>query len=160
MTSTYTLYVKEANGRYKVATKEQALFSVRAMHYIEKGMKASSPQEVKPFLTAQFEGEEHERFAVMFLDKQNLLISFRFLFTGTVDACAVYPREVVKRALELNAAALILAHNHPSGDPTPSAADLQMTQKLKEACALMDIDIIDHIIVGTRLHSMAEHRQI
>ncbi|GIA88948.1 DNA repair protein RadC [Vibrio cholerae] len=92
----------------------------------------------------------------MFLDNQHRLIAFEELFFGTIDSASVYPREVLKAALKVNAAALIFAHNHPSGDATPSQADKQITQRLKEALALVDIRVLDHIVVGDSAISFAE----
>ncbi len=89
-----------------------------------------------------------EQFRIFFLDLKNVLIADEEQTRGTVDHVPVYPREVVKRALQLNASALILIHNHPSGDPTPSAADIDMTRKVQEACATLGITLHDHIIVG------------
>lgn len=89
-----------------------------------------------------------EQFRVLFLDRKNCLIMDELLGQGTVDHVPVYPREIVKRALELSASALILVHNHPSGDPTPSPEDIAMTQKISDACATLSITLHDHIIVG------------
>ena len=89
-----------------------------------------------------------ERFHVLYLDRKNRIISDELLSTGTVDHVPVYPREVVKRALELNASALILVHNHPSGDPTPSEADISMTCQVQDAARALGITLHDHLIVG------------
>ncbi len=91
---------------------------------------------------------ETEQFRILFLDRKNVLVADEEAGRGTVDHVPVYPREVVKRALELNASALILVHNHPSGDPTPSQADIAMTGRISEACAAVGIVLHDHIIVG------------
>ena len=91
---------------------------------------------------------ETEQFRVLFLDRKNVLIADEEQAKGTVDHVPVYPREIVKRALELNASALILAHNHPSGDPTPSEADLSMTTQVKEACQALGLVLHDHLIIG------------
>lgn len=91
---------------------------------------------------------ESEVFAVLFVDSQNKLISFEKMFNGTISACSVYPREVVKKALELNAAAVLLSHNHPSGEPSPSTADHAITRTLSDALALIDVRVLDHIVVG------------
>jgi DNA repair protein RadC len=96
---------------------------------------------------------EKEQFRVLFLDKRNQLIADELQQTGTVDHTPVYPREVVKRALELSATALILVHNHPSGDPTPSRADIQMTKSIVEIARPLGIDVHDHIIVGKEGHA-------
>jgi DNA repair protein RadC len=96
---------------------------------------------------------EKEQFRVLFLDKRNQVIADELQQTGTVDHTPVYPREVVKRALELSATALILVHNHPSGDPTPSRADIQMTQSIIEVARPLGISVHDHIIVGKEGHA-------
>ena len=89
-----------------------------------------------------------ERFHVLYLDRKNRLISDERLGVGTVDHVPVYPREVVRRALDLNASALILVHNHPSGDPEPSEADIAMTKEVEKACGVLGLTLHDHIIVG------------
>ncbi|MBL9046439.1 MAG: DNA repair protein RadC [Tabrizicola sp.] len=91
---------------------------------------------------------ETEQFRVLFLDRKNVLIADEEQARGTVDHVPVYPREIVKRALELNASALILVHNHPSGDPTPSDADVSMTDQVKEACGALGLTLHDHLIIG------------
>lgn len=107
----------------------------------------SSWQAVVDYIALTVRGEE-ERFHVLYLDRRNRLISDECLAIGTVDHVPVYPREVVKRALLLNASALLVAHNHPAGDPAPSEADITMTKKLQQACATLDLTLHDHIIVG------------
>ena len=96
---------------------------------------------------------EKEQFRILFLDKRNQLIADELQQTGTVDHTPVYPREVVKRALELSATAVILVHNHPSGDPTPSSADIQMTKAIVDIAAPLGISVHDHIIVGKQGHA-------
>ncbi len=91
---------------------------------------------------------EVEQFHLLFLDRKNVLIADEAQTRGTVDAAPVYPREVAKRALELNASALIVAHNHPSGDPTPSQADIAMTRKLREALETVGVALHDHMVIG------------
>lgn len=94
--------------------------------------------------------EACEQLRVLFLDRKNILIADEIMVRGTVDHVPVYPREVVKRALELSASALVLVHNHPSGDPTPSVADVEMTRKILAACAAVEIRVHDHVVVGRR----------
>jgi DNA repair protein RadC len=96
---------------------------------------------------------EREQFRVLFLDKRNRLIADEMQAVGTVDHTPVYPREVVKRALELSATALVLVHNHPSGDPTPSRADIEMTKQIVDVARPLGIEVHDHIIVGKEGHS-------
>ncbi len=115
---------------------------------LQRGDAFTSPQAVRRFLCAQLRDEPREVFACLFLDNRHRLIAFERLFYGTVDGASVHPREVVRRALELHACALIFAHNHPSGNPEPSRADIRITERLREALALVDIRVLDHVVVG------------
>jgi DNA repair protein RadC len=114
------------------------------------GTVLDSPSKVKDYLKLQLGAHRHEVFAVMFLDARNRLIKFEEMFRGSLSQTSVYPREVVKRALELHAAAVILAHNHPSGASEPSKADEALTQALTSALRLVDVRVLDHFIVGER----------
>ena len=107
-----------------------------------------SPGKVKDFLALQLGGREQEVFAVLFLDAQHRLLKLETMFSGTLTQTSVYPREVVRRALALNAGAVVLAHNHPSGLAEPSRADEYLTQTLKAALALVDVRVLDHVVVG------------
>jgi DNA repair protein RadC len=128
---------------------------------LQAGKTLSSPESVKHYLRMMFGGQRHESFVVLFLDVKNRLIQAREMFRGTLSHTSVYPREVVKEALTYNAANVMLAHNHPSGTPEPSEADLLLTRALKQALALIDIRVLDHFIVaGNQVHSFAEHGQI
>ena len=102
------------------------------------------------------ERQEREHFALMLLDSQHKVLDCSVIFSGTIDGASIYPREIVKAALFANASAVILAHNHPSGQPEPSAADKRITERIKSALALVDIRILDHIIVGDSCYSFAE----
>ncbi|MFK0573625.1 RadC family protein [Endozoicomonas sp.] len=118
----------------------------------------TSPKSTREYLQLHFQGLQREEFACLFLDTRHRIIALETLFQGTLNAATVHPREVVKQALLLNAASLILCHNHPSGDPEPSQADIRITQTLKEALQLVDIQVLDHMIVGQgEILSMAEH---
>jgi DNA repair protein RadC len=108
----------------------------------------TAPDLVKNYLTLSLALEEREHFHVLFLNNQHQLLLDARLFSGTIDGASVYPREVVKQALQCNAAAVILAHNHPSGVCVPSEADRGITAKLKQALTTVDIRVLDHIIVG------------
>lgn len=116
----------------------------------------SSVCVTKDFLKVKLGQYEREVFAVMLLDNQHQLIEYKELFFGTIDAASVYPREVVKTVLNANAAAVIFAHNHPSGVPEPSQADKVITSKLVDALKLIDVRVLDHIIVGKEISSFAE----
>lgn len=116
-----------------------------------------SPDSVRKYLTMKLRGLGHEVFVVLYLDNQNRLIKDEVLFQGTINAASVYPREVVKAALKMNAASLILAHNHPSGIAEPSQADKLITKKLQQALNLIDVQVLDHLIVaGPSCLSFAE----
>lgn len=123
---------------------------------IQRGDALSSPQETRQYLSEKLRDYNHEVFAALFLDQRHRVICFEELFTGTLDGAAVYPREVLKKALKYNAAALIFAHNHPSGVAEPSDADQRITKRLKDALALVDIRVLDHFIVGDDVVSFAE----
>ena len=111
----------------------------------------------KQYFQARLHDYEHEVFACIFLDNRHRVIKYSELFQGTINQSVVHPREVVKQSLYYNAAAVIIAHNHPSGEATPSAADLAVTAQLKEALALVEIKLLDHIIVGgQKTYSCAE----
>lgn len=118
----------------------------------------TSPDLTRRYLSSQLRGYAHEVFACLFLDNQHRVIGFEELFHGTIDGASVYPREVVKKALAFNAAAVIFAHNHPSGVAEPSEADKLITLRLKQALSLIDIRVLDHFIVGDgQPYSFAEH---
>ncbi len=121
----------------------------------------NTPILVKQYLQLLLKSKKHEAFLVLFLDARNHLIIAEELFRGTLTRASVYPREVVKAALSHNAASVILAHNHPSGEPQPSHADHLLTTTLRQALSLVDIQILDHIIVaGAQTYSFAEHGEI
>jgi DNA repair protein RadC len=130
----------------------------RAMHeQMQARCLFDSPNAVREFLRLKLGGLSYECFWVLFLDSQNRLIKAEEMFRGTLSQTSVYPREIVKRSLQLNAAAVILSHNHPSGNILPSRADEALTQTLKAALSLIDVRVLDHIIVGVEsCGSMAE----
>lgn len=115
---------------------------------IKRGDALASPKDTQNFLYKHLRDLPHEVFSCLFLDNRHRVISFDELFRGTIDGASVHPREVVKRALHHNAAAVIFAHNHPSGIAEPSRADEALTRRLKEALALVDIRVLDHIVIG------------
>ena len=126
-------------------------------HRVRRGTSLSSPKATRDYLSLKLGHLEHEVFSVLFLDKRHRLISYKEMFRGTIDGATVHPREVVKEALKQNAAAVILAHPHPSGVSEPSAADEHITQRLREALALIDVRVLDHVIVaGGDTFSFAE----
>jgi len=129
----------------------QALLEISRRHFAEKlqrGGGLTSPQATREFLLARLRDLGHEVFCCLFLDNRNRVIHFEELFRGTIDGTSVYPREVVKHALARNAAAVIFAHNHPSGVAEPSQADECITRRLRDALGLVDIRVLDHLVVG------------
>lgn len=132
-----------------------------ALRYLQETLQhddvMANPKDTQRYLTARLRKHQREVFGCLFLDNAHRVIQFDELFHGTINSTTVHPREVVKRALSYNAAAVILAHNHPSGVAEPSAADKYITQQLKQALSLVDIRVLDHIIVGDgQIASFAE----
>ena len=110
------------------------------------GEVMSSPLLIKNYLIIELAELEHEVFVAIFLDAQHRVLEYREMFRGTLTQTSVYPREVVKRALELGASAIILVHNHPSGDPSPSPEDLEVTRRLAEAGRILGVTLLDHVV--------------
>jgi len=132
-------------------TQLQAILEMSRRHLHEQlqlGDALTSPAATRRYLQARLRHYPYEVFSCLFLDNRHRVLHYEELFRGTIDGASVHPREVVKRSLELNAAALILAHNHPSGIAEPSQADRQITGHLKQALALVDIRVLDHIVIG------------
>jgi len=156
--ATFTQAKGLGNAKY---AQLQAVLEMARRHTFEildRGDVLTSPEATRAYLSNQLRHYPHEVFACLFLDNQHHILKFEELFRGTIDGASVYPREVVKKALEHNAAALIFAHNHPSGISEPSQADKLITNKLKEALALLDIRVLDHFIIGDgKPYSFAEH---
>ncbi len=143
----------ENPGEYQVTrpvTAEQLLAFTRSLleAQFRRADLLSDPDATKDFLMAQLATRPYEVFSGVFLDNKHRVLAFEELFRGTIDGCSVHPREVLQRALHHNAAALIFAHNHPSGEPEPSQADQQITRRLKQALSMVGIRVLDHIIVG------------
>ncbi len=130
----------------------RALPELARRYYLESlpsGAAIRSPADTEGYLQARLRHLDHEVFCCLFLDNRHRVLHFDELFRGTIDGTSVYPREVVKEALAVNAAAVILAHNHPSGVAEPSQADERITQRLKAALELVDIRLLDHLIIGS-----------
>ena len=157
MSVTTKLYVREKT-RYRAADSEQVLAAAQQIvdERMVRGTSFKDPAVACSFFRDKLGHLEREVFAAVMLDTRHRLIEYVELFQGTIDGAEVHPREVVRRALRLNAAAVIVAHSHPSGAVDPSAADRAVTARLKQALALVDVRILDHVIVGgTKTLSMA-----
>ena len=136
-----------------MSTQHEQAVIMAALAIVEARLKAvtltvNSPEPVKNFLKLQLGALEREVFGVMFLNAQHRMIAFEIMFQGTLTQTSVYPREVARKALEHNAACVVLAHNHPSGVVEPSPADKMLTSTLERALSLVDVKVLDHIIVG------------
>lgn len=153
------LFLRGSNNRYRVADEDDVIFEAIQIYNrtFSKGEALTCADKAKDCIKLKLAPFEYEVFVCLFLDNQHRVIACEELFRGTIDGASVYPREVVKAALQHNSAALIIAHNHPSGISEPSQADKVITEKLKAALALIDIRVLDHFIVGESVYSFAEH---
>ncbi len=156
------LYIKQPSGRYKIAEADCVLDA--ASQFIDNifatGECLTSNEIAGDLLKLRLAHKAHEVFYVLFLDSKHRIIAEETMFRGTIDSASVYPREVVKRALQHNAGAVILAHNHPSGAVEPSQSDFTITNRLIEILKLVDITVLDHFIVGKDIYSFAEHGKL
>jgi DNA repair protein RadC len=154
--------VKRANdirAQYQLAMDDEGIL-LAASHILERRLQRheaiTDPSSASNYLTARCAHLDHEVFGTVFLDARHRILATEHLFQGTIDGCEVHPRIVAKKALDHNAAAVIFFHNHPSGNPEPSAADRAITDRLKQALALFDIRVLDHLVIaGTSHVSMA-----
>lgn len=153
-----TLCTIKGIGKARYALLQAAIELVRRslLETIRKGDVLASPHHTRDYLMLKMRDYEHEVFACLFLDNQHRVIAFEELFYGTIDGASVHPREVVKRALHHNAAAIILVHNHPSGIAEPSVADKQITRNLKTSLGLVDVRVLDHFVIGEKVTSFVE----
>jgi len=142
--------ISESNGDYAALSDDELIAAALqvAADRLARGDVLQSPRATREFLGLRLANVEHEVFCGLFLDNRHRVVAFEELFRGTVDGASVHPREVVKRVLALNAAAVIFAHNHPSGESEPSSADEMITHRLRDALALVDVRVLDHIVVG------------
>lgn len=147
----------DGNGSHDICTAARELVRRWLNEELRRDCSLTTPGSVRDYLRLFFNGREYESFVVLFLDAQTRLIVAKEIFRGTLTQTSVYPREIVKEALQENAAAVILAHNHPSGVATPSNADKTLTSALKQALSLVDVKVLDHFIVaGASSLSLAE----
>jgi DNA repair protein RadC len=154
-----TLYIQEGSD-FRVARASDVIDRAQALlaqRYRMGSPVLSAPALTRDFLRVHLGACDHEIFGVLHLDSRHRLIAVENLFRGTIANASVYPREVVKAALSHNAAAVVLFHNHPSGQSEPSAADELITRRLREALALIDVRVLDHLIVAESIYSFAEH---
>lgn len=146
----FGLFVRVVGGAIRPATEAEVIGTARAMldEKIKRQGNIGSPSDSKAFVSLRLGDLEHEVFAVIFVDAQLRVIEYREMFRGTLTQTSVYPREIVKEALQLNACSVLLCHNHPSGVCEPSRADEYLTARVKSALELVDIRVLDHLVVG------------
>ncbi len=154
-----SLLYQESDGKYRLATQEEVIKAARQeiSSIFRRGEALTSPTVTRDYLQLKLAHYEHEVFCVLWLDNRHRVIAFEELFRGTIDGASVYVREVVKSALQHNAAACIFSHNHPSGIPEPSQSDKHITQRLKDALSLIEVRSLGHIIIREQTYSFAEH---
>lgn len=153
------LYISDRNGNYRPATPEQVIGKAESLLRRRVCNQAlTSPESSARYLKVRLAKLEHEVFTVLLLDNGHRVIGIEEMFRGTIDGCSVHPREVVKACLKRNAAAVIFAHNHPSGIADPSHADHTITKRLKDALALIDVRVLDHLVLGDQDYSSFAQR--
>ena len=158
-TPSHSLYVREAS-EFRPATTQELLGAARgaiAKRFV-RGRALTSPAAVKEYLIMTLAHLDHEVFALVHVDSRHRWVGYTELFRGTIDGASVHPREVVKEVLRVNSSAVLAAHNHPSGQCSPSQADELITRHLRDCLGLIEVKLLDHIIVaGNETYSFAEH---
>ncbi len=153
-----TLFIRDPGSRRYRPAQEPEILSTAADLLGRRlvGEPLTTPRDAGEFLRTRIGKLDYEVFSCLFLDNRHRVLAFEELFRGTINGTAVYPREVVRAALTRNAAAVIFAHNHPSGCAEPSRADEVLTQRLKEALALVEVRVLDHLVIGDNVTSFAD----
>ncbi|WP_267926062.1 RadC family protein [Desulfolithobacter dissulfuricans] len=152
------LYVQDQCGTYVPAPQEVVLAEAKRIssYRLRRGAEITTPDIAKAVIQQKLGSYQYEMFACLFLDTKHRVLAFTEMFRGSVNQATVHPREVVKEALRLNASAVILAHNHPSGDSTPSQSDIELTRKLKEILGVIDVRVLDHLVIGDDVAAFSE----
>ena len=152
------LFIQDQGGAYLPAPKDAVLIEAKRIssQQLRRGVFVKSSDLAKAAIQDKLRGYECEMFACLFLDSRHRVLEWVEIFRGTVNSATVHPREVVKEALRLNATAVIIAHNHPSGDSAPSREDITLTDKLREILKVIDVRVLDHLIVGDEITAMSD----
>ena len=152
------LYVKDEHGTYHPAPKETVFSEAKRLsgYQLRRGAVIESSVSARDAIGQRIGGYQYEMFACLFLDNRHRVLAFEEMFRGTINVSTVYPRELVKEALHWNAAAVILAHNHPSGETQASQQDLELTNQLKKILQVINVRVLDHLIVGEHVLSLAD----
>lgn len=156
------LYIQDQDGTYQPAPKDAVFAEAHRLSstLLRRGVYVRSSEAAKAVIRNKLSAYECEVFACLFLDSKHRVLAWMEIFRGSVNCATVHPREVVKEALRLNAAAVVLAHNHPSGDSTPSPQDLELTKKLKDILQVIDVRVLDHLIVGDEVTALSDIGQL
>jgi len=152
------LFIQDQSGAYQPAPNDTVLTEARRVrsYQLRRGVPITSSDTAKAAIQDKLNGHQCEVFACLFLDSKHRVLAWVEMFRGSINTATVHPREVVKEALRLNAAAIILAHNHPSGDSTPSREDIALTEKLREILKVIDVKVLDHLIVGDEVNALSD----
>ncbi len=152
------LFIKDQSGAYQPAPNDTVLTEARRVrsYQLRRGVPITSSDTAKAAIQDKLNDHQCEVFACLFLDSKHRVLAWVEMFRGSINSATVHPREVVKEALRLNAAAIILAHNHPSGDSTPSREDISLTNKLQEILKVVDVKVLDHLIVGDEVNALSD----
>lgn len=152
------LFVKDQDGEYHPAPKKLVLTEANKLmgYQLRRGASILSSECAKAVIGCKLRGKQCEVFACLFLDSKHRVLAFKEMFTGTINNTTVHPREIVKEALQLNAEAIILAHNHPSGGSEPSTQDISLTTTLTNILKIIDVRILDHLVVGDEVTAFSD----
>lgn len=152
------LYIQDDRGTYLPAPKEAVFIAANRLSStsLRRGAAILTSQNAKDAIQYKLKGNQSEVFACLFLDSKHRVLEFQEMFRGSINSATIHPREVVKAALQLNAAAVIFAHNHPSGETEPSTQDVELTIKLKAVLQVIDVRVLDHLVVGDTVLSMTD----
>ena len=152
------LFVKDQDGSYHPAPKKLVLTEANRLsgYRLRKGTHISSSEDAKSAMGYRLRDKQCEVFACLFLDAGHRVLAFKEMFRGSINRATVHPREVVKEALQLNAAAVIFAHNHPSGESQPSRQDIELTRVLQDILKVIDVRLLDHLVIGEDIYSFAD----
>jgi DNA repair protein RadC len=152
------LFIQDQDGQYSPAPEKLVLTEANRLsgYRLRRGTRVSSSHDAKSVIGYRLREKQNEVFACLFLDSAHRILAFREIFTGSINTATVHPREVVKKALQLNAAAVILAHNHPSGESNPSDKDIELTHTLKDILKIIDVRVLDHLVIGEEIYSFAD----
>jgi len=152
------LFVQDQDGQYSPAPKKLVLTEANKLsgYRLRRGTLIVSSDAAKSVIGYKLQNKQSEIFACLFLDSGHRVLAFKEMFQGSINKATVHPREVVKEALQINAAAIIFAHNHPSGDSKPSDQDIALTEILKKILNVIDVRVLDHLVVGEEIFSFAD----